>query len=115
MNRYVAEGLANDARVGKRVVFLGRNGVELREAFQEVCEIAFDALRISSTAGARKVEYGNGGSVVFLNAGSVDQFRGRLAEVVFLDLQPTIDQDFSPLLTLIAPMLASTGGELLRA
>lgn len=94
MNRYISNGLAQDATDGKHVIFCGI-ATEAREAFREVAAIAetvkskpdpitgfFESARISRANGAELIVFPSGGSARFMFR--KDQLRNNVADVIYL-------------------------------
>jgi hypothetical protein len=102
MNRYVAQGLLNDMRSGKTVIYVGDNQKQAREAFLQCCERRQDGETVRR--GDEQISHPGGGRVRFLSHRTLRGFRG---DVVFADYPIGLD-DY--------PMLAITArdGELLR-
>lgn len=94
MNRYVSNGLAQDATDGKRAIFCGMAS-EARAIFHQVAAIAegvrgeADPItgvvlrgRVSRVNGAESVVFPSGGSVRFVYR--LDQLKNTAADVVYL-------------------------------
>ncbi|OYO16624.1 hypothetical protein CGZ93_17850 [Enemella dayhoffiae] len=109
-NRYVIEGMVNDAMRGRRVAYLGL----IKEA-ENAFRACLDALPDSTGAkpirvnGRQAIEFPNGGTVLFRSP-QREGLRGTVADVVYLDGPYRDDRG---ILEAIWPMLTSReNGEL---
>ena len=82
MNRYISNGLAQDATDGKHVIFCGM-ATEAREAFYQVAAITEDIpSEIRRTNGYEAITFPSGGSARFMFR--KDQLRNNVADVIYL-------------------------------
>lgn len=118
MNRYISNGLAQDATDGKHVIFCGI-ATEAREAFREVAAIAECAKgkadpitgiishgRISRANGAESAVFPSGGSVRFIYR--LDQLKNSVADVIYLS-QPSEEWVMEALIA-----VSTRSGEVIR-
>lgn len=111
MNRYVAAGIAQDARDGRRVIVVSRQGAATRAAFSEIAQHAADATRVSRANGRERIEFSSNGRVMFTTPMSAAH-RGVPADIVYID---AVDLQHETLTNLTACLQASRSGELIRA
>lgn len=113
MNRYVVDGVLADLAAGRRVLVVSQTVNQGRYAFDDIVSALQDAGRhddviVRRANGAQRIEDRRGGWVRFCSVAS--SARGMTADVVFIDADPTIEQ-----LADLMPVVASTGGEVIRA
>ena len=112
MNRDTVAGVFADLVVGRRVVVMTENVREGRSLMDSLVATAEAAgvrscVTVARAHGAERVSHGSGGWVIFrsLRTGC----RGLTADVVYIDGDATPEQ-----LAGILPVIASTGGEVIR-
>ena len=81
--RYIVDGLLADARTGKRVGFASRM-VVTSGVFAQAAERATDASRIVRANGCQRIEFTNGGRIVFLSSDK-NAGRGQTFDVLAID------------------------------
>lgn len=112
MNRYATEGIARDARAGRRILVVTRDRREARNAFEEIADLTHDAKRISRTNGAERIDHHNGGRIAFTTPRS-HSARGLTLDTIYLDSGVDPTPDF--LAELVPCLSTSPTGELIRA
>ena len=104
MNSYVVTGLLAEARDGKRVIVLSENGAGARHVFELLADEAGSEVAIRRRHGEESISFPDSdGRIHFSSVRS--GLRGWVADVVFVDCDPTIEQ-----LQVLAPVVASRRG-----
>ncbi|TFD09810.1 hypothetical protein E3T26_14375 [Cryobacterium sp. TMT1-21] len=108
MNKYTAVGLLAAAAEGKRIIVVSPHGSAVRDAVDEVHQLAPD-LQWRRTNGATWVALPAGGSIRFLTR---PQLRGQSADVVLVEDDRDLNVDV--VRELHAVVKASPDGEIVR-
>jgi hypothetical protein len=114
MNDLRASRSDADARDGRRVLVITRDGTAARLAFDEICRLTHGADRIIRANGGERIEHRNGGRVLFATPRSTGH-RGVSVDTIYVDAgaDPLLDEGrWTDLLPCIA---ASRDGEVIRA
>ena len=110
MNKYTAIGLLAAATEGKRIVVVSPHERAVRDAVDEVHQIAPD-LHWRRTNGDERVTFPSAGMIRFLTR-SRRNLRGLSVDVVLVEDERDIDRDFAG--ELHAVIKASPCGEIVR-
>lgn len=114
MNKFAAEGLAQKARSGQRVLIVTEIQAEAQHALNLFEEHVTGISQTIRSQGRQEVQFESGGRITIRSYRS-QSYRGLAVDTVFLDAG--VDQLISmdDKLTLMACTAASPTGELIRA
>lgn len=114
MNRFVATGLLEEMRAGKRVVVVGSTHALVGHIFDEVAAFTEPGEKPRRVKGAQRIEGGHGRGTIYFRSLAGYPGRGISADLVFIE-DP--DHRMSPdqFRDIAAFVCASPTGEIIRA
>ncbi|MDQ1127578.1 hypothetical protein QE428_002611 [Microbacterium sp. SORGH_AS 505] len=114
MNRYAAAGITAEASLGKRILVIAPNAIELREGFLDLIDAASttEGAVIRRANGAERIDYPNRGGIRFATTRSTQRARGTSFDTIYVEAGADLTPDQ---VAELSPCFATTGGTFVRA
>jgi hypothetical protein len=111
-NRYIINGLTDEAAHGKRVLYLAGNHYEVREAMDEALRQDIPAANFTTSHGRERILIGRG-HIDLRTTYNVRDLRGTVYDLVYVD--PDAERTLRDTIHDLHAIVAATQGEIIRA